>query len=189
MRASSRVSSSTTSTQTSSSALLISLKSTTIWTRPSRTSRRRASTESRRASSSSESPSPRCLTPSPTAREPWRMWRTSLASSRRGLYAADQVSNLPGCYRRPERGRTGRLPGDDSPAPPRSARAETEDRSNARLADGRWFWVARYEKGEEEAEEERQEEEGEMRDEGLGQHGDHRGGEEGHALKIKVIYI
>ena len=28
-----------------------------------------------------------------------------------------------------------------------------------------------------------------MRDEGLGQHEDHRGGEEGHALKIKMIYI
>jgi len=40
---------------------------------------------------------------------------------------------------------------------PRRARAEGEDRSNARLADGRWFRVARYEKGEEEAEEERQE--------------------------------
>ena len=73
---------------------LFSISLHQIWTRPSRTSSRRASTESRRASSSSESPSPRCLTPSPTAREPWRMWRTSLASSRRGLCAADQVSNL-----------------------------------------------------------------------------------------------
>jgi len=26
-----------------------------------------------------------------------------------------------------------------------------------------------------------------MRDEGLGQHEDHRGGEEGHALKIKMM--
>ena len=49
---------------------LFSISLHQIWTRPSRTSSRRASTESRRASSSSESPSPRCLTPSPTAREP-----------------------------------------------------------------------------------------------------------------------